>query len=91
MFNFITQQTKRRRVAQLRNQLADLRALQDNPECSHKEFHRAKERAEQGHYAKEMFDEAQAIARKTLLEDIFPRFEESEAGKALATRPDLCE
>lgn len=49
------------------------------------------ERAEQGHYAKEMFDEAQAIARKTLLEDIFPRFEESEAGKALATRPDLCE
>lgn len=46
MFNFITHQTKRRRISQLRNQLADLRALQNNPECSHKEFHRAKEAAE---------------------------------------------
>ena len=49
------------------------------------------ERADQGHYAKEMFDEPQAIAKKTLIEDIFPRFEESEAGKALATRADLCD
>ena len=41
--------------------------------------------------AKDMFDASQLIAEKTLREDIFPRFEENEKGKALARdRPELC-
>lgn len=43
-----------------------------------------------GTFSRDMFDEAQAIARRTLQEDIFPRFQDSEAGKELAKRPELC-
>ena len=52
---------------------------------------RVVELAAEGTISRDMFDSAQQIAKKTLLEDIFPRFEDSEAGKSLARRPDLCE
>ena len=47
--------------------------------------------AQKAALAKDMFDASQLIAEKTLREDIFPRFEENEKGKALARdRPELC-
>lgn len=43
-------------------------------------------------YARGMFAEAARIAERTLAEDIFPRFQTSDAGVTLAkTRPELCE
>ena len=47
MFDYVYHRAMNRHVMRLQNELADLRAKQNDPECSHKEFHRAKERAEQ--------------------------------------------
>ena len=49
------------------------------------------ELAEGGIYSRDMFDEAQQIARRTLSEDIFPRFQDSEPGQQIAKVPELCE
>ena len=47
--------------------------------------------AEKGVFSREMFENAAQIAESTLSQDIFPRFQESDAGKALAgRRAELC-
>lgn len=47
--------------------------------------------AEAGTFSRDMFDEAQRIAERTLAQDIFPRFTESVPGIELRRRPELCE
>ena len=47
--------------------------------------------AERGTYSRDMFDKAQGIAVLTLELDIFPRFTESDAGRSLVRRADLCD
>ena len=50
------------------------------------------EAAESGEVSANMFDPPQQVALGTLVQDIFPRFVDSPAGQALATRrAELCE